>query len=177
MNIHPLRPAIQASALALTLGLAYAAPAMSGEFSASFDISDKASVEDTGLPVYPGATVIPGKKSEGDAANVRFSIGEYGLKVVAAKLSSGDSREKVAAFYQDALARFGKVLDCTNAEPSERRARDRKSRELDCEGERAKRNGFLFKAGLKRDQRVVSIETKGDATVISLVHVEVRGLD
>lgn len=177
MNLLHRRFTAHMSALALVIATACSAPAFSGEFNASVNISDKAVAEETGLPVYPGAQTIPGKRSDADAANVQFSIGEYGLKVVAVKLMSNDSREKVAAFYQDALTRFGKVLDCTNAVPEERRQRSKKSREITCEGERAGRNGYLFKAGLRSNQRVVAIEQKGDSTMISLVHVEVRGLD
>ena len=163
--------------LALFLGATTMAPMWAGNFNASINISDQASAGDTGIRAYPGATPVPGKKDDSESANLQFSLGDYGLKVVAVKLKTEDSKDKVAAFYRNELARFGAVLDCTNADPAERRQADKKSREINCEGDRAKRNGHVFKAGVKANQRVVSIEPKGDATYISLVHVEVRGVD
>lgn len=149
---------------------------MAGGFNASMNISDSAGAEETGLPAYPGAVIQNSGKGEKESANLNFSLGDYGLKVVAVKLRSEDAKDKIAAFYLKELARFGTVLDCSQGDPAERK-RDRKSKELSCEGERAKRNGVLLKAGTKANQRVVSIEPKGESIAIALVHVEIRGLD
>ena len=80
--------------------------------------------------------------------------------MIAVKLKSDDGRDQIADFYRNELARFGTVLDCTVPEPAERSKRETKSRTLTCDGERAKRNGFLFKAGAKANQRIVSIEPR-----------------
>ncbi|MBL8513747.1 MAG: hypothetical protein JNJ55_07125 [Betaproteobacteria bacterium] len=159
------------------LGVSVPLCANAGNFNASIDISSEAHASETGIRAYPGAVKLPGKPDDTDSARLNFSLGDYGLKVVAVKLTSGDSKERIADFYRTELARFGTVLDCTSPDPAARDKSSRKSKALQCDGERAKRNGFLFKAGLKADQRVVSIEPKGDTTHISLVHIELRGLD
>ncbi|MBL8521478.1 MAG: hypothetical protein JNK75_12490 [Betaproteobacteria bacterium] len=163
--------------LALVTSIAAHGIAWSGDFSASINISDRAQAGETGIRAYPGSVQVPGKGDDPDGAHVQFAFGGFGLKVVAVKLKSEDDKDKVAAFYRSELSRFGTVLDCSQAGTGERSRRDKKSREITCEGERAKRNGFLFKAGMKNNQRVVSIESSGDGSTISLVHVEVRGID
>lgn len=163
--------------LALALGIAAPVPCIAREFDARINFASEAHPGETGIRVYPGAIKLQGKSEDTDSARVQFSLGDYGLKVIAVKLKSDDGRDQIADFYRNELARFGTVLDCTVPEPAERSKRETKSRTLTCDGERAKRNGFLFKAGAKANQRIVSIEPKGNATHISLVHIEVRGLD
>jgi hypothetical protein len=176
-NTRRIKLGVGELALALVLGAAALAPAWAGNFSASVNISDQASAKETGIRAYPGAIQVSGKNDDPEGANLNFSFGDYGLKVVAVKLKTEDAKDKVADFYRHELARFGTVLDCTNPDPPERRQRDKKSREIDCEGDRAKRNGHVFKAGVKANQRVVSIEPKGETTYISLLHVQVRGVE
>lgn len=152
--------------------------AHAGSFSAGIKISEEGAAEETGMRVYPGATVVEKKHGESDSANVQFSFGEYGLKVVVAKLRSADSPETVAAFYRNELARFGDVLDCTNP-PATRVAgsKDSKSKTLTCDSDRPRKSGMLYKAGRKDDQHVVEIKPNGDGSQFSLVHVNVRSPD
>ncbi len=171
-------------ALTMASGLLCSGSGRAEGFNASMSITGKAAAEETGLAPYPGAVPLPSRKgNQGDreAANVQFSLGSYGLKVVAVKLKSDDPRERIAEFYRRELARYGAVLDCMGAEPGEvptREARGgRKSKELTCDGDRAKGNRWVLKAGTRANQRVVSIEPKGDGVHIALVHVEMRGLD
>jgi hypothetical protein len=164
-------------ALAFITALTLSTHALASDFKANLNIQKRATALDTGLPHYPEAVALPGRKDDSDSGKLQFSAGDYGLKVAAVKLRSHDSREKIAAFYERELARFGTVLDCTDGDASQKRERDRKSRELSCDGQRAKRNAVLFKAGSRTDQRVVSIEQKGEVSLITLVHVEIRGLD
>lgn len=156
--------------------LPVAAPA--GSFSAGLNISGEVAPEETGLRIYPGAKLVEKKSGDGDSAQVQFDFGDYGLKVVVAKLRSDDSPAIIAAFYRDELVRFGEVLDCADAKTKEaNRPRDRKSRLLTCDGDKPPKNGMLFKAGSKSDQHVVDIRPKGEGSEFSLVHVVVRGAD
>ena len=41
--------------------------------------------------------------------------GSSGFKLFVLKMESSDAPEKVAAFYRKALAKYGTVLDCSNA--------------------------------------------------------------
>lgn len=175
---------------ALTVSSAALPVAHAASFSAGVSINEDVDAEETGLRVYPGATPVEKKKRDGDSANnkgetdsanIRFTFGEYGLKVVAAKLRSTDSPEKVAAFYRSDLARFGDVLDCSapnaaNATETES-PKDKKSKVLRCDKDKARKNGMLYKAGRKDNQHVVDIKPYADGSEFSLVHVKVRAPD
>lgn len=149
--------------------------AYAASFSAGINISEDVSPEKTGLLVYPDATPIMKKKGDSESVNIQFAFGEYGLKVVVAKLRSNDAPGKVAAFYRSDLARFGAVLDCGSADEAKRaRAKDKKSNVLTCENDKPRRGGMLYKVGSRDDQHVVEIKSAGDGSEFSLVHVNVR---
>ncbi len=166
------------SLAALTIfSCAVLAPAHAASFSAGIDITDDVAAEKTGLRVYPGATPVLKKKSDIGPANIQFAFGDYGLKVVVAKLHSADAPGKVADFYRGELARFGDVLDCGGAEASAVRARDSKSKVLTCDGDKPRKSGMLYKAGRRDDQHVVEIKSVADGSEFSLVHVNVKSPD
>jgi len=78
---------------------------------AGIHINEEANVRDTGLTVYPGARQEE-KEKDGDSksANVNISSSFFGVKVVALEYESDDPPEKVLAFYQDQLKKFGHVV-------------------------------------------------------------------
>ncbi|MEQ1515971.1 MAG: hypothetical protein ABL931_05730 [Usitatibacteraceae bacterium] len=152
--------------------------AHAASFSAALEINDSVGPEQTGLRIYPGATLIAKGNNESEAANIQFSFGDFGLKVVAAKLRSSDSPEKVAAFYRGELARFGEVLDCgKSSDGAEPPTSYKKSKVLKCDKDRPKKGGMLYKVGRKDDQHVVEVRSRGEGSEISLVHVNVRTPD
>ena len=174
------RTAAVLAAIALSaLSLAPTAAVANG-FSAGIKINEDATPRDTGLNVYPGATVVPrGKQSDHDTASVDFSWGGYGLKVVAVKLQSKDNRDAIAKFYRGDLLRFGNVLDCSDAAAVARDKLERESGDglsISCKSIDAKRNAQVYRVGEKHDQRVVSIQPAkgGEGNTISLVHIQVR---
>jgi len=73
-------------------------------------------VADIGLPVYPGATVVKKDKDSG-AADLNMSFGSFQLRVKAISYHTGDSSDKVLAFYQKALGRYGDVIHCEGNKP------------------------------------------------------------
>ncbi len=162
-----------AAALVLLFTLAPASQAAS--FNAGFDFAGDVPAEQTGMKVYPGATPLKKKNNESESANLQFSFGDYGLKVVAAKLRSADDPAKVAQFYREDLARYGKVLDCTQAVAAEPKVK--KSKTLTCEDDRPEKNGMLFKAGTKDNQHIVEIRPRTEGTEISLVNVVLKNID
>ncbi|HYL65455.1 MAG TPA: hypothetical protein VE077_22780, partial [Candidatus Methylomirabilis sp.] len=109
-------------------------------------ISGQPTAKEVGLPVYPGARLHRDEKD--DSAGVKLGLwgGLFGFKVVVLKLESNDSQEKVAAFYKKALAKYGKVLDCTNNPPGHD-DQDKKSHVLTCQDDRPDPGGMMFKAG------------------------------
>ena len=162
-------------AVLCVLASAVSSVALAASFSAGINISEEVAPEKTGMRVYPGAAPVVKKQGKDDSADIRFHFGDYGLKVVAAKLRSTDSPGKVAKFYREELAQFGDVLDCSNPNVAETtRSRDEKSKVLTCNDDKPRKSGMLYKAGRKDDQHVVEINPNGEGSEFSLVHVKVR---
>jgi hypothetical protein len=120
---------------------------------------------DTGLPVYPGATVMR-EQGEPENANVNVSAFGVGVRVAAGKFESADSNDKVLAFYREAMRSYGPVTECEG--------------DVDFEGNRAVckpsfgRDRQLV-VGREGDQRVVAVKPRGDGSEIAVVHVRVGG--
>lgn len=74
------------------------------------------SAADLGLPVYPGAQVVPDKDND-KSADVHMGFGHWELRVKAVNYSTPDSQDKVEDFYKKALARYGNVITCQNNAP------------------------------------------------------------
>ena len=73
--------------------------------------------EGMGLPVYPGAERVKKHDNDSGSADVNLSFGSFQLRVKAASYRSTDSPDKLAAFYRQALARYGDVIQCSNNKP------------------------------------------------------------
>lgn len=71
---------------------------------------------DLGLPVYPGAQIVPDKDND-KSADVHMGFGHWELRVKAVNYSTPDSQDKVEAFYKKALGRYGDVITCQNNAP------------------------------------------------------------
>jgi hypothetical protein len=104
--------------------------------------------------------------------------GSSGFKLVVLKLESNDAPEKVAAFYRHALAKYGKVLDCTDSSKTAgHKGEGNSSHELDCEGDQPESGELLLKAGTKEEQHLVGIKPNGGRSVFQLVYLLERGSD
>lgn len=136
----------------------------------------EATAKEVGLPLYPGSKPHKDSKDDSSGANVGLWGTTFGFKVVALKMESNDSQDKIAAFYQKALAKYGKVLDCTNNPPGTAE-KDKNSNELTCQDDRADAGGRLFKAGTKRKQHIVGIKPGTHATEFDLAYLETRDDD
>jgi len=137
-------------------------------------ISAQATAKDIGLPLYPGARPHKDDKDDSSAVKLGLWAGLFGFKVVVLKMETNDSQEKVAAFYQEALGKYGKVLDCTK-NPTGSDDKDKKSHELTCQDDRADTGGRMFKAGTKEKQHIVSTKPGATGSQFSLVYLEARG--
>jgi hypothetical protein len=151
-------------------------------FSAGVNLSAKADAKDVGLPIYPGSR--PHKDNSDDSSAVKFGLwgGSIGFKLALLKMETDASPDKVAAFYKKALAKYGKVLDCTNAPALTQEQKDAndKSNTLACDDDHAPAGGFVFKAGSHDEQRLVSIEpltSSSGGTNYSMVYVEAKSGD
>ncbi|HUK24215.1 MAG TPA: hypothetical protein VLV49_06515 [Terriglobales bacterium] len=143
----------------------------------SIHVDKEASVEDTGLPVYPGAH--PKKKEENGEeknANVNLSAFGFGLKVVAVDYESDDPPAKLVAYYKDKLAKFGSVLEChTTNHVDYSRHGDQHSRQLTCDQNQG--NNIELKVGTEDNQHIVAVQPEGTGSSFALVYVRTHGRD
>jgi hypothetical protein len=142
-------------------------------------VSKDADVRDTGLPVYPGAR--PRHKEENGEeknANVNISGMGYGVKVVAVEFESDDLPDKLMAYYQDQLKKYGNVIECHGHGLTYNREHWKGGRELKCEGDNTGKTVEL-KAGTEDRQHIVSIEPQGSGkgSNFALVYVQTHGKD
>ena len=160
----------------LAAACAAAGSALAGNSgSAGIDLRTEAADVDVGLPVYPGAT--PQVDDANDKSALGFSAwaGVFGFRLAVLKLASRDGVEPVAAFYRQALARYGTVLDCSppRRAPSPPPApAPADPNALRCDGDdKAPAGTRIFKAGTKRQFRQVSIQPVAGGTHFQLVSV------
>ena len=134
-------------------------------------VDENADARDTGLPVYPGARPKP-KTDDGDkkSANVNMSAFGYGLKVVALEYVSDDPPDKIIAYYQDQLKKYGHVLQCH----SNGIKADHDGGKLKCDADDGGNNVEL-KAGTDDNQHIVSVDPEGKGSDFAIVWVRVRG--
>jgi len=142
-------------------------------------VNEDADVRDIGLAVYPGARKKE-KTNDHDSksANVNISSSLFGVKVVAIEYESDDPPEKVLAFYQDQMKKYGRVVQCrTNKHGGDltvHAGHKDGSHEVTCEGDNAG-NVVELKAGTEDNQHLVSVEPQGKGTDFALVYILTRG--
>jgi len=134
-------------------------------------ISGKASAQDVGLPIYPGSKPHKDKADDSSGANLGLWGGGSGFKLVVLKMESGDSMDKITAFYKHALQKYGPVLDCSNPAPSSDKSSKSDSKTLTCGDDKPEKGGFLFKSGTKERQHIVAIQPNGPGTVYTLLNL------
>lgn len=176
--MHTIRMSALAAALALVTTVCSGAESASSKegkdgLNIGLSVTENATAKDVGLPQYPGSRPYE-DESEGSssAANVGFSSPLFGLKVVAVKLETRDEPKQVAAFYRQALSKYGPVLDCSDAKSS--RTQAQREGELVCDSDETGKDDVVYKVGTEKDQRVAAIKPHGRGTRFTLVHVDVR---
>jgi len=134
-------------------------------------VDENADARDTGLSVYPGARPKP-KSDDGDkkSANVNMSAFGYGLKVVALEYLSDDPPDKIIAYYQDQLKRYGHVLQCHSSGIKA----DHDGGKLKCDSDDSG-NKIELKAGTDDNQHIVSVEPEGKGSDFAIVWLRLRG--
>lgn len=133
-------------------------------------LSGKAGPGDVGLPLYPGSRPHKDKPNDSQGARLGLWGGGSGFKLAVMKMESNDSPEKVAAFYKKALAKYGKVLDCSNPSSAPSEAGNKEdSKALTCDDEKPNKGDMVFKSGTKEKQHIVAIQPYGRGSVYQLV--------
>ena len=159
--------------LCICLGLRAQEKPEKGDQGAGIYFNAEANGKDVGLPIYPGAR--PHKDKDEDKPSAKFGLwgGSFAFKLAVVKLESNDSPQKVAAFYKKALAKYGMVLDCSDASSqTSQKDENESSKKLTCEGDKPDPGKMTFKSGTKEKQHVVGIEPNGSGSAFQLVYIE-----
>lgn len=173
MNRSPrsVRPLAAAVALA-------AATACAAAQAAGLDIRPGADPARIGLPVYPGASPRPAQGDDQGSFSLGVWGGAFGLQVATLSYRSGDGVDAVAAFYRDALAKFGPVADCSAGAPRAP-ARPRSDEPPDapdsCADEHPAPGARVLKVGHRGDHRLVEIKPLAHGAEFQLVRLQTRG--
>lgn len=140
-------------------------------------VSKGADLADVGLALYPGATPKPEDNGDDKSANVNISGFGFGLKVVALEYQSSDKPDKVIAFYQDQLKKYGNVLVCHTARHFEYNSKGvhHDSHELTCDSSSG--SNVELKVGTDENQHIVAVEPDGSGSTFSLVYIRTHGKD
>jgi hypothetical protein len=141
-------------------------------------VSEQADIRDAGLTLYPGAK--PAPKDNGDdkkSANVNLSIPGFSLKVVAAEFLSEDAPDKVIAYYDKELQKYGKPIQCHgawsggNVETSH--GKDELSKPVSC-GNSGSGDSVELKVGTEGNQHIVAVKHSSQGTRFALVYVRMH---
>jgi hypothetical protein len=140
--------------------------------------SAQATAKEAGLPLYPGARPHKDEKDDSSGAKMGLWGSSFGFKLVALKMESDDTQEKVAAFYQKALAKYGTVLNCNDSSKAQSdKDKNESSKKLTCGDDHADPGGMLFKVGSKEKQHLVSVKPNGTGCIFHIVYLEARSED
>ncbi|WP_431264859.1 hypothetical protein ACQ859_05195 [Roseateles chitinivorans] len=170
------RAALLVGAVTLALG-ACAQPAppppASEGFGAGIRVDTRTDGAGLETPLYPGA--VPYKDRDEDKSSVQMSLwgGLFGMQLTAGKFQSRDEVDRVGKFYRRALSRYGTPLDCGAADAPRGKPKD--GGPLTCDDDKPDAGGQLYKVGLPKDFRVVSVKPLPDGTTqISVARVRFR---
>lgn len=164
--------------LPATSARAGAIPGAQDKDGAGVTFSKQATSKEVGLPVYAGAKLHKDKDEKDDSPSVAMGIwgSTFGFKLAVMKMESNDAPEKIAEFYKKALAKYGTVLNCSDAsQKASTKEKSGSSNHLECDDDKPEKGGLLFKAGTKEKQHLVAIQPNGQGSLFQLVYVEARG--
>ena len=137
-------------------------------------VSEQADLHDAGLSLYPGAK--PAPKDDGDdkkSANVNLSLPGFSLKVVAAEFLSDDAPDKIIAYYNKELPKYGKTIQCHggwNGANMNYDGKDEMSKPGSCESDRSG-DAVELKVGTEGNQHLVSVKSNSRGTRFALVYI------
>jgi hypothetical protein len=139
--------------------------------------ADQTSAADVGLPAYPGAQIASDK--DGDkSADVHLGFGEWQIRVKVVTYRTPDPQDKVIAFYQKALGRYGDVIQCNGDHAAVGPSVTREG--LNCSDDQSKAHVHVsedslmsLKAGSKRHQHIFALQKNPDTgTKFALVELQ-----
>jgi hypothetical protein len=141
-------------------------------------VSEQADIRDAGLTLYPGAKPAPKDDSnDKKSANVNLSVPGFSLKVVAAEFTSDDVPDKVIAYYDKELGKYGKPIQChgqwSGGHVESSHGGEDLSRPVSCKDSRGG-NSVELKVGTEGNQHLVAVKTVNGGTRFALVYVRMH---
>jgi hypothetical protein len=140
-------------------------------------VSEQADIRDAGLTLYPGAKPAPKQDSDDKkSANVNLSIPGFSLKVVAAEFTSDDSPEKVIAYYNKELQKYGKPIECKgewSGYHAESPGKQEGSTPVSC-GNSGRGDSVELKVGTEANQHIVAVKPNSQGSRFALVYVRMK---
>jgi hypothetical protein len=130
--------------------------------------------KDIGLPAYPGAQPATGHGDgdDSDNANVNIASPLFGVKVVVQKFETNDSPDKVLAFYQKPMGKYGKVIQCSGGYHGGYHHHEKDS-PVSCDNSEGGSEKEL-KVGTENDQHVLAVKPRGNGSEFTLVYVRAK---
>jgi len=132
-------------------------------------VRNEASAKDTGLPVYPGASLKPKRAGEDDEGQASVSMSMFGLKVAVVSYVSDDPQDKVLAWYRGELKAMGRLVECTGVGDVGSARVDSGSKDdlddpvqCDKHDQKVGRRVTQLKLGTNGNQKVVAISERKD---------------
>jgi hypothetical protein len=143
-------------------------------------VSEQADIRDAGLTLYPGAKPAPKDNSDDKkSANVNLSIPGFSLKVVAAEFVSEDAPDKIVAYYDKDLQKYGKPIQCHggwnngHASYDSHDSKDDLGKPVSC-GSDTSGDGLELKVGTEGNQHIVSVKPSSKGSRFALVYVRIH---
>jgi hypothetical protein len=141
-------------------------------------VSEQADIRDAGLTLYPGAKPAPKEDSDNQkSANVNLSIPGFSLKVVAAEFLSDDAPEKIIAYYDKDLQKYGKPIQCKGAwsggHVESSPGKEEGAKPVSC-GNNGSGDSVELKVGTEGNQHVVAVKPNQRGTRFALVYVRMH---
>jgi hypothetical protein len=140
-------------------------------------VSEQADIRDAGLTLYPGAKPAPKEDSDDKkSANVNLSIPGFSLKVVAAEFISDDAPDKIIAYYNKELPKYGKPIQCHggwNGGHVNYDGKGEMSKPVSC-GSEGSSDAVELKVGTEGNQHIVSVRPSGHGSRFALVYVRMH---
>lgn len=155
----------------------------------SLKVENTSDVDKIGVKLYPGATPKPDADSDHHNSNANISVATslFGMKLLVQKYQASDPPEKIIAFYQAELSKFGKVIRCNKGDASsvshdqDKNHNDKnhnKDAPVSCDADNSHSTDdyqTVLKVGTERNQHIVAVKAQEKGSEFALVYVRVRG--
>jgi hypothetical protein len=174
-------PLVFAGVLSATVFGGPVGVAQNGDFKLDLHAHAGVTAAGVGLPAYPGATLFKEKgKDENSAADLGMILGNFNFQLKTVSYVTGDSPDRVLAFYRKPLSHYGEVLECDHGKPVGALTVTHSG--LSCSANKADRDdkdgsfnsdSHELRAGNPHQFRIVTVEAAHEkSTRFGLVYVE-----